>query len=172
MANSNQCSISVASTPKRELPGASEESTPTTSLLKWFNRLPKNSRLNRIVQLVKNMQLGAEPQSVEDFPPLPSVEPSPSVVWSLFLMTWLQVLLLSWEASSSADCLGHETRMGSHVWHVQYDHILCKSPGQCQFWYVTKSTNCRPCLNFDVYTVNIRVACSLAGKGSISSWLY
>ena len=37
---------------------------------------------------------------------------------------------------------------------TQYDLILRKSPGQCHIWHVTKSSNCRPCLNFDVYTVD------------------
>ena len=56
---------------------------------------------------------------------------------------------------------------------AQYDLILRKSPGQCHIWHVTKSSNCRPCLNLDVYTVDIRVACSLAGfAGLISSWFY
>ena len=51
--------------------------------------------------------------------------------------------------------------------------ILHKSPGQCHTWHDAKSSNCQPCLNFDVYTVDIRVACSLAAfTGSISSCLH
>ena len=60
-------------------------------------------------------------------------------------------------------------------WVVMYDTvaILRKSPSQCHTWHVTKSSNCRPCLNFNVYTVDIRVACSLAGfTSSISSCLH
>ena len=97
MADSDQCSISIATTPRHKLPGASEESTHTTSFLATvlFNRVPKNSGLNRIVQLIEIMQLGAKPQHVGDSPPLPSV------AWSLFLMTWL--LLLSRLASSSVN---------------------------------------------------------------------
>ena len=54
-----------------------------------------------------------------------------------------------------------------------YNLILCKSPSQCHIWHVTKSSKCRPCLNFDVYTVHVRVACSLAGfASSISSCTY
>ena len=58
------------------------------------NRMLKDSGLNHIVKLIEIMQLGAKPQCVEDFPPLPSV------AWSLFLMTWL--LLLPRLASSPA----------------------------------------------------------------------
>ena len=60
-------------------------------------------------------------------------------------------------------------------WVVMYDTvaILRKSPSQCRTWHDAKSSNCRPCLNFNVYTVDIQVACSLAGlASSISSCLH
>ena len=44
-------------------------------------------------------------------------------------------------------------------WAVMYDLILRKSPGQCHIWHATKSSKCWPCLNFDAYTVYVRVAC-------------
>ena len=132
------------------------------SLLQCFNWLPKNSGLNHIVELVEIMELGAKPQRVENFPPLPSVAWSLSVAFSS-LMTWL--LLLSWLASSPS--VGRETGMGGHVWHSMTKYYV-NVPINAIIWYVTRSSKCRPCSNFDVYTVYIPVACLLAGL--ISSW--
>ena len=122
------------------------------SVLPSLNRVPKCHSIGMQVQSYVDsgldciLQLVARLQRLGDFPPLLSI------VWSLFRHRgYSSCVLLGIFGEHSLD-LGHETGTDGYV---LYDPILRKSPGHCHIWHVTKSSNCQPCLNFDVYTVDM-----------------
>ena len=116
------------------------------SVLPNLNRVPKCHSIGMQVQfcvdsgLDRILQLIARLQHLGDFSPLLSI------VWSLFRHSgYSSCVSIGIFGEHSLD-LGHESGTGGHV---LYDPILHRSPGHCHIWHVTKSSNCRPCLNFE-----------------------
>ena len=163
MADSDKCSISVASTSKCKLSIIWREWQQYTHyFFHCYSALP-NAGKHCKSSLVSILAWTVSYSSLK----LCNSVPSPSVWDSLLsepfssLVAFLDSCLDSIVFSVHMVVLGMKPK-----WTTMYDLILRKSLGQCHIWYVTKCSKCRPCLNFDVYTVDIPVACSLASPAN------